>query len=110
MKDEGADQKDNFLEKVAPYIINPRSKYKIAWDMLLGFFYLIVFWLDPLVFVFAFKPLASENIRSFTILSTVLFIFDIFVTLFTGVRKQSEIKLAAQREETESSNSAENIA
>ena len=44
-------------ESLAPYIINPKNKYKVAWDMCMGFVYLFAYFMDPFIFAFHFYHL-----------------------------------------------------
>ena len=52
--------KQSCKEVIAPYIIDPFNKYKVAWDMLIGMIYLVTLILDPLILAFNFKPLIHE--------------------------------------------------
>ena len=37
---------------VAPYIIDPKNKYKVMWDLFIGIIYLLSYLVDPVVFAF----------------------------------------------------------
>lgn len=78
---------------ISRYIINPKNKYKIAWDMVLACFYLFSYWLDPFIFAFRFRPLLNVHVSRFVTFVTLILVFDMVVTLFTGVRKEDEITI-----------------
>ena len=42
---------------MAPYIINPMNRYKVTWDLSLGFVYLLSYLVDPYVVAFNYYPL-----------------------------------------------------
>ena len=44
-------------EFIAPIMIHPESKWILIWNEIIGVFYIISFFLDPLVIVFAFELL-----------------------------------------------------
>ena len=74
-------------EKIAPYIINPMNKYKIAWDTFMGFIYLFAYITDPFSFAFEFKPLSNRQYQNFTEVIVFIILFDMFLTPFTGIKK-----------------------
>ena len=45
------------MKKIAPYIIDPKNKYKVAWDLAIGIIYLLSYITDPIAFAFKFEPL-----------------------------------------------------
>lgn len=54
-KEEEANEKSPACkERLAPYIIDPLKRYKVAWDMALGLLYLVLFWMDPYIIAFRF--------------------------------------------------------
>ena len=75
------------MEKFAPYIIDPMNKYKVAWDLLIGFIYLLSYMFDPVVLGFEFEPLESLWLYRFSSVVTYVIIVDIFIQPFTGVLK-----------------------
>lgn len=48
---------------------------------------------DPFIFAFHFKPLMWAGLNKFQIYITYLFLFDIFMTPFTGVTKDENDEL-----------------
>ena len=70
---------------IAPYIIDPFNKYKVAWDMLIGIIYLVTLILDPIILAFNFVPLLHLNINVYTALITWLIIIDMILVLVTGL-------------------------
>jgi len=66
-------------------------KRKIEWDLFMGFFYLVAFILDPLVYVFDFSPLHGSNTRATERIITGLIIIDICLTLITGYPKDDTV-------------------
>ena len=50
---------------LAPYIINPTSRWKVIWDIQMGLWYLLAYIIDPLVLAFFFKPLEYKAINNF---------------------------------------------
>ena len=82
-------------EKIAPYItISPKSSYKIAWDILIGFVYLTCYIIDPLVYSFHFDILVHyPDLNRFQRSLTWLIVIDMCVECLTAVRKKDmEIK------------------
>lgn len=47
-------------EKFAQYIINPKNMYKVLWDVLMGFIYLVCYMIDPYALAFRFKPFEEQ--------------------------------------------------
>lgn len=87
-KDSGNDNFDvklSCLERIAFKIIEPQSRYKIAWDMLLSIVYLICFAVDSLVFAFRFTLLDSRFLRGLIYVNLIFVILNILVTLMTGL-------------------------
>lgn len=42
---------------MAPYVIDPMSRWKVLWDFNLGIIYMLAYFSDPLILAFKFKPL-----------------------------------------------------
>lgn len=53
----GSKVKKKPTERIAKYIIDPKDKWKIIWDIIVGIFYLITLVTDPVVLSFHFKHL-----------------------------------------------------
>ena len=50
-------QSFSLRERIAPYIIDPKNRYKVAWDLMIGIIYLLSYILDPIAAAFMFEPL-----------------------------------------------------
>lgn len=74
-------------EIVAPYIIDPKNKYKVAWDLTFGIIYLLSYMLDPVAIAFKFEPLENHFLHIFSKSVTFAIVFDILLVPFTGVLK-----------------------
>ena len=53
------------LERIAPYVIDPNNRYKVAFDIFLAGIYMLTYWLDPIILAFHFKPLEIPFVNSF---------------------------------------------
>ena len=73
---------------MAPHIIDPRGRYKMLFDNLMGFIFLDCYLMDPYVLAFNFEPLSDPFISWFQRAVTYLIIIDIILTLFTGLPKE----------------------
>ena len=85
---------------VAPYMIHPESKWILIWNEIIGVFYMISFFLDPLMIVFAFQLLKYYSVRVLMALSSSLFVIDMIINLFTASINEQDLILddeAAQR-------------
>lgn len=51
---EEKDKKFSWRAFIAPYIINPKNRYKMLWDNIVGIIYLMSFIFDPVIFCFQF--------------------------------------------------------
>ena len=76
---------------LAPYIINPLNRYKVAWDMALGILYLVCYFLDPVLLVFEFRPLVNRDMNQFQEAVTLILIINMLLTPFTATRKKENI-------------------
>ena len=70
---------------IAHRIIDPMNRYKVGYDIIIGIFYLITLIIDPVVYAFHYVPLEQESLNNFVRLINIVFIIDIFVTIFTGI-------------------------
>lgn len=98
-------EKFSLKEKIAPYIINPRNKYKILWDSMMGFLYWMTFFLDPYIFAFLFVPLENRNINFFQKSLTFVIFLDMILEIFTGIPREDS-QIIAQPEPTDDDKSA----
>ena len=64
------------------------NPYKVAWDMIMGVFYLIAISIDPYVFGFHFAPLENKTLNNLQRVLTLIFFFNILLMPMTGVRKE----------------------
>ena len=48
-----------------PYIIDPRNKYKVGWDVFIGLIYQACYIIDPYVFAANFEPLRNTTLFIF---------------------------------------------
>ena len=78
-------------EKIAIYIIDPKNKYKVAWDMCMGFLYLSVYFMDPFIYAFHFYHLIYPGVRNFSISITMVLVFNMLIKPLTGVKKEDKL-------------------
>ena len=69
---------------IAPYVINPMNRYKVFWDLSLGFVYLVSYLMDPFIFANHFEPLSNDTVVNVQELVTWLMVIDIFISMVTG--------------------------
>ena len=72
-------------ERIAPYIIDPMNRYKVLWDLSLGFVYLMSYLLDPFVLGFHFTPLQDKVVVILQEAVTCVMAIDILVSMVTGI-------------------------
>ena len=78
---------------LAPLMTHPESKWILVWNEIISVFYIISFFLDPLVIVFAFELLEYKSVRVLLVLSSSLFVVDMFVNLFTASINEQDVIL-----------------
>ena len=78
-------------EKIAPYILDPRNRYKVAWDVFMGDVYLLTYVMDPLIVAFLLKPLTEPSINTMTITLTIIILFNMLLTPIMGVMKDNDL-------------------
>ena len=83
-------------ERFAPYILNPKSWYLVAWEILLGAIYLSCFIIDPLVFAFNFEPLVDVSLNRGQRILTALLILDMIRIPITGTTKEEKFESARE--------------
>lgn len=69
---------------IAPYVINPMNRYKVFWDLSLGFVYLLSYLMDPFIFAQHFEPLSNDTVVEIQETVTWLMVIDIFISMVTG--------------------------
>lgn len=76
-------------EWIAPKIIDPMNKWKVMWDICVGSLYLVAFYQDSFLLAFWFRPLKEPAMRNLQLGLTFLFLVDMIITPFTGVKKKA---------------------
>lgn len=71
-------------------MLDPKSRYKVAWDVFMSFVYLVSYVMDPLIVAFLLEPLTVNSINRLTITITVVILFNMLITPIMGVRKGNE--------------------
>ena len=74
-------------------MFHPESLKILVWNEVVGVFYIISYFLDPLIVIFAFEPLKFQSVRILMTMSTVLFLIDMIVTLFTAQINEQDLIL-----------------
>ena len=69
---------------MAPYVIDPMNRYKVFWDLSLGFVYLLSYLMDPFIFAQHFEPLSNDTVVELQETVTWLMVIDIFISMVTG--------------------------
>lgn len=100
-KDNKPKKKLTCRERIAPYIIDPMSPYKIAWDMFMGVCYLYAIVIDPFVYSEHFFPLENKRLNRFNRFLTLIFLVNIIVTPLTGVPREDSILVDTSEESEE---------
>ena len=52
------DAPPSWRERLAPHIINPMNSKKMAWDLIIGLLYAVMYFLEPYIFAFWQRPMA----------------------------------------------------
>ena len=65
-------------------MFNPESFSLIVWNDVVTVFYVISYFLNPLIIAYEFKFFTSTHVKFLVTTSTVLFTIDIIVTIFTA--------------------------
>ena len=72
-------------------MLDPRNKYKVAWDVFMGFVYLLSYVMDPLIVAFLLKPLTEKSINIMTITLTFIILFNMLLKPIMGVEKDNDL-------------------
>lgn len=57
MRHQEEEKAKSFKARIAPYVINPESKFKVAWDVMLSLVYMTCYLMDPYIYAHQFEPL-----------------------------------------------------
>jgi len=71
-----------FDERFAKFVINPYSKYLIAWQLTMTMVYLVAIILDSFIMSFHLQPLREPDINFWQTLFSFLMVIDIFLKFF----------------------------
>ena len=55
------DKKISFREYLARKTMSPTNKYKVTWDLGIGFVYLFCYVIDPFIIAFKYEPIAVSS-------------------------------------------------
>lgn len=72
-------------------MLDPRNRYKVAWDVFMGFVYLVSYVMDPLIVAFLLKPLTEKSINIMTITLTFIILFNMLLKPIMGVEKDNDL-------------------
>ena len=72
-------------------MLDPRNRYKVAWDVFMGFVYLLSYVMDPLIVAFLLKPLTEKSINIMTITLTFIILFNMLLKPIMGVEKDNDL-------------------
>ena len=70
------------------YIIDPMNPYRITFEIMMGFVYLLVFVIDPYILAARFYPLAHPFMSTASVLCTILIMLEIFLRPIMGRKKE----------------------
>ena len=60
------------------------NRYKVFWDLSLGFVYLLSYLMDPFIVAQQFEPLKNDTVVELQETVTWLMVIDIFISMVTG--------------------------
>ena len=69
----------------------PTSIYKVTWDLVMGFVYLICYFIDPFCVAFYYKPLYDTNLNRLQRIFTFILIFNMILVPITARAKKFEL-------------------
>lgn len=72
-------------------MLDPRNKYKVAWDVFMGFVYLLSYVMDPLIVAFLLKPLTEKSINIMNFTLTIIILFNMLLQPIMGVEKDNDL-------------------
>lgn len=71
-------------------MLDPKNRYKVAWDVFMGFVFLLSYVMDPLIIAFLLRPLTEKFIYTLTITLTCIILFNMLITPMMGVKKDND--------------------
>ena len=86
-EDEG--KKSSCVESFAFYIVDPMNPYRISFEIMMGFVYLLVFVIDPYILAARFHPLEIPFMSTASIVCTILIFLEIFLRPIMGSKKEN---------------------
>ena len=72
-------------------MIDPKGRWKIIWDTIMGFVFVSCYILDPLIYAFDLKPLLNLPLLDVIRAQSFLILFDMLLQPMTGTRKEEVI-------------------
>ena len=72
-------------------MIDPKGRWKIIWDTIMGFVFVSCYILDPLIYAFDLKPLLNLALLDVIRAQSFLILFDMLLQPMTGTRKEEVI-------------------
>ena len=82
--------KKSCSEIIAPYIIDPLNRYKLAWDIIMGGFYFISYIIDPYIIADHFESLEDQKLNRLSFVITCVIVLDMILKIFTAVKKEDQ--------------------
>lgn len=70
------------------YIIDPMNPYRITFEIIMGFVYLLVLFIDPYILAARFHPLEHPFMSNASIVCTILIMLEIFLRPIMGRKKE----------------------
>ena len=83
-------KKKTCRESFAGFVIDPRNPYRILFEVIMGFIYLLSYLIDPYILVFRFRPYNKPNIRILSDLCNFIILVDILVIPIMGTKKEDD--------------------
>ena len=76
---------------MAPYIIEPMNRYKMAWDLCVGLLFLFSYFLDPFILALYYDPYQYSEVVNLQYFITCIFLINSIITPFTGIKKEDNL-------------------
>ena len=108
--EENAANKNGCRKRLAPYIIDPMHRYKLAWDLFVGLLFLVSYFLDPFILALWFHPYEYLVVLDLQYFITCIFLINSIITPFTGIQKEDVIMHESTEDEDSGPKSAIEIA
>lgn len=84
IEDKAKDEAFSCAKSISQYMIDPKSKKKLAWKCVMSLVNLTVFLVDPFIISFEFLPLQYRWAKLIFYVTVWLFVFDMVVVQFTA--------------------------